>query len=159
MGNESLAVRLVLVGGDFGASDIELCDAVTFGRGTDVDVRINHPLVSRRHCRVVLRDGAVLVTDLGSLNGTFVGSARVEAETLLPHNGLLTIGAVTFRAIHLSAESLDNDIKSPHCNHGADRLGNISPTDDTVQPGITSLAETVLNPQDRPFNSMRRPED
>ena len=40
-----------------------------------------------------------MVRDLGSLNGTFIGSERVT-EALLPAGGLLTVGTVTFRALY-----------------------------------------------------------
>lgn len=153
MGNETFAVRLVLVGGEFGASDIELGDTVTFGRGRDVDVRINHPLVSRRHCSVEPRDGAVFVKDLGSLNGTFVGSVRVEVETQLPPDGLLTIGAVTFRAVYSFTEA-----KSSNCRKELTDFGRTDLRDNMIQPDSSSLAETVLNPQYLKSNPPRRPE-
>ena len=49
-------------------------------------------------------NGRLRVNDLGSLNGTFVGKNRVE-ESELASGDLLTIGAVTFRAVYGSEKS------------------------------------------------------
>lgn len=51
------------------------------GRGSDVDIRVEDPGVSRRHCAIVLGEPA-LVRDLSSTNGTFVNGERVEEVTL-----------------------------------------------------------------------------
>lgn len=52
------------------------------GKGTDVDLLIpNNPAVSRRHA-CILRNGNIFaVEDLGSTNGTFVGSYRVPGAS------------------------------------------------------------------------------
>ena len=56
------------------------------GRGSEADVRINDPGVSRRHAefRVTARGGSttVSVVDLGSTNGTLVGQRRVDEADL-----------------------------------------------------------------------------
>jgi pSer/pThr/pTyr-binding forkhead associated (FHA) protein len=84
-------------GGELSASEIVLPLPATIGRGRDVSLSLTHPLVSRHHCELSRVDGYVLVRDLGSLNGTFIGSDRVELAYLKPGE-LLTIGTVTFRA-------------------------------------------------------------
>ncbi len=66
-------------------------------------MNLTHPLVSRRHCELVEKDGHVLVRDLQSLNGTFVGSDRIEEAILWPGD-LLTVGTVTFRAMYCLPE-------------------------------------------------------
>jgi serine phosphatase RsbU (regulator of sigma subunit) len=48
--------------------------------------------VSRSHCRVELRNGEALVTDLGSTNGTYVNGERIARPTILPVGGLLQVG-------------------------------------------------------------------
>ena len=58
----------------------------TLGRGTDADVRINDPGISRLHARVSVRDtgGAPQVTieDMGSTNGIVVDGRRVRTAPL-----------------------------------------------------------------------------
>jgi pSer/pThr/pTyr-binding forkhead associated (FHA) protein len=41
-----------------------------------------------------------MVRDLGSLNGTFVRNERIAGDAPLPPGELLTVGAVTFRAVY-----------------------------------------------------------
>ena len=92
-------VKLLVVGGNTESSEIELALPAVFGRGREASVTLPHPLVSRRHCELFERDGQLIVRDLGSLNGTFVGSERVD-ESVLEAGQLLTVGTVTFRAIY-----------------------------------------------------------
>ena len=42
------------------------------GRSRTCDVRIEEVGISRRHCEIELRDGEAWITDLGSLNGTYI---------------------------------------------------------------------------------------
>jgi pSer/pThr/pTyr-binding forkhead associated (FHA) protein len=68
------------------------------GRGRDADIVVNHSTVSRRHCQFVLNaDGALVVRDLDSYNGTYVGDQRVrESEVLMPGD-YVKLGGVTLR--------------------------------------------------------------
>jgi ABC-type multidrug transport system ATPase subunit len=59
-------------------------DFITIGRGEDVDLRLDSPIVSRTHARVERHDGALAIVDLGSSNGTYIGSRRVERAALAP---------------------------------------------------------------------------
>jgi diguanylate cyclase (GGDEF)-like protein len=68
-GNAKLALapgREYLIGRDPGCCDIVLDD----------------PQVSRRHASLSCRDGIVLVTDQGSLNGTWIEGRRIESAEL-----------------------------------------------------------------------------
>jgi hypothetical protein len=63
---------------------------IVIGRGTEADLRINDPGVSRRHAEIrVAAQGAsshggtqVSVVDLGSTNGMLVNGSRVQQATL-----------------------------------------------------------------------------
>ena len=52
--------------------------------------------VSRRHCQIQLVNGKVVVTDLGSANGTYIGAKRLTPHqpTECPMRGVLRLGAV-----------------------------------------------------------------
>jgi FHA domain containing protein len=52
--------------------------------------------VSRRHCQIQLVNGKVVVTDLGSANGTYIGAKRLTPHqpTECPLRGVLRLGAV-----------------------------------------------------------------
>lgn len=52
--------------------------------------------VSRRHCQIQLVNGKVVVTDLDSANGTYIGAKRLTPHqpTECPMRGVLRLGAV-----------------------------------------------------------------
>ena len=55
-------------------------DTLTIGRAPDNDLSLQHPGVSRHHLELELGPDGMTLTDLGSVNGTFVDDVRV-----LPH--------------------------------------------------------------------------
>ena len=62
------------------------------GRSPDVDVPIYASIVSRRHARLVVHRGSAHLEDLGSKNGTFVGSERLVAPRLLRDGEVVRVG-------------------------------------------------------------------
>jgi hypothetical protein len=76
-----------------------LTRAVTrLGRGTDVDIRVDDPGVSRHHAEILLGREVVL-RDLGSTNGTYVDGVQV-GEKVLHDGAVVQLGAtrLTFKA-------------------------------------------------------------
>jgi FHA domain/zinc-ribbon domain len=57
-------------------------DRTTIGRSPDCGVFLDDVTVSRRHAVLVQREGAWVIEDQGSLNGTFVNRRRVESAEL-----------------------------------------------------------------------------
>lgn len=51
---------------------------INIGRTEDNDVVLPHPLVSRRHARILLEDNRILLIDLNSTNGTAVGGTDLS---------------------------------------------------------------------------------
>jgi len=71
------------------------------GREADAALWIDHPLVSRRHARILIADGKATIEDLGSKNGTYVKGSRIDSSTRLADGDELRIGPETmvFRAM------------------------------------------------------------
>ena len=92
-----MQAKLVVVGGDVKATEIQLRLPALLGRGKGVTITVPHPLVSRQHCELFEQDGVLMVRDLESLNGTFVGSQRVTDTAPIPDGELLTVATVNFR--------------------------------------------------------------
>jgi hypothetical protein len=85
-------------------------DVSTVGRGRFVDVRLDHPSVSRLHAEIVRRGHYVYVSDLGlSRNGTRV-NGRVVAQRLLENGDVLTFGSQRCRVAGLPAEEPLNEV-------------------------------------------------
>ncbi|MDZ7825928.1 MAG: FHA domain-containing protein [Gammaproteobacteria bacterium] len=56
---------------------------VIVGRSKQADLRVSEGFVSRRHARLWLEDGNLMVEDLGSANGTFVNGVRISSRVRL----------------------------------------------------------------------------
>jgi hypothetical protein len=67
------------------------------GRRPPADLVLSHALVSRRHARIVQRDWASWIEDLGSRNGTFVNGRPVGATPARLEDGdmIVIAGAVS----------------------------------------------------------------
>jgi pSer/pThr/pTyr-binding forkhead associated (FHA) protein len=74
---------VVRSGGGRAGETFELAgERTTVGRSPDCGIFLDDVTVSRKHAELVQRDGAWLIEDGGSLNGTFVNRRRVEAAAL-----------------------------------------------------------------------------
>jgi len=67
---------------------------VILGRGTDCDLRLVDPGVSRHHAEIRVEDGDVVLVDLGSTNGTFVNGQPVR-RIALADGTRVTLGRTT----------------------------------------------------------------
>jgi pSer/pThr/pTyr-binding forkhead associated (FHA) protein len=77
---------------------VRLDEDVAFGRASENDVVLEgDPYASSRHSAVLVRDGARVVRDLGSTNGTFVGGAPLAGEHVLRSGDELRIGETELR--------------------------------------------------------------
>lgn len=81
---------------------------IVIGRGTDADLRINDPGVSRRHAEIRLHTGgtgtpSVSVVDLGSTNGMLVNGRKV-AQATLEDGATVKIGNTTMTVRHAGSE-------------------------------------------------------
>ena len=72
-------------------------EALEVGRDEDVAIRVDEPLVSRRHARLEKRGEAWVVVDLGSTNFTRVNGERVLRERELVHGDELRLGRAKCR--------------------------------------------------------------
>lgn len=61
---------------------------IVLGRSRDCDVIVDDPTVSARHLRMSWEGNRILVEDLGSANGTFVGGERITRAHIRPGDSL-----------------------------------------------------------------------
>ncbi|MBL0220875.1 MAG: sigma 54-dependent Fis family transcriptional regulator [Myxococcales bacterium] len=71
-------------------------DAISVGTARDNALTLGDFTVSRYHLEVTARPGGIVVSDLGSTNGTFVGAVRIERATV-PTGTLVRLGGSTIR--------------------------------------------------------------
>jgi transcriptional regulator with GAF, ATPase, and Fis domain len=94
--------KVVFIAGPLKGADFELGEeALSVGRDSTNVVRLADSLLSRRHCRVERAGDRLLLTDLESLNGTFVNGRPVR-EHALADGDRVTVGESCF--VFLSGE-------------------------------------------------------
>jgi hypothetical protein len=65
---------------------------ILIGRGSDAAIRLDDDYVSTRHARIAASGDQWFVEDLGSTNGTYIGSARITQPTTLTLGTQVRIG-------------------------------------------------------------------
>lgn len=74
-------------------------DPVLVGREPGSTIQSNDPLVSRRHALLYVDEsGMLIVEDLGSANGVFVGPNRVK-KCAIPMGAVVVVGSLRFRRL------------------------------------------------------------
>ncbi|MCX4469138.1 FHA domain-containing protein FhaA [Micromonospora sp. MW-13] len=82
-----------LVSGDGRTYPLQMGSTV-IGRGDQANLRLPDVGISRRHARLDFDGGQVVLTDLGSTNGTMVNGQRVSAVALNPGD-MIQLGTTT----------------------------------------------------------------
>jgi transcriptional regulator with AAA-type ATPase domain len=86
-------------------------ERIVLGAGRGVDIVLEDPAVSGRHCALAALGDGVEVEDLGSRNGTYVGSARVP-KAWADVGTVITVGRSSI--VLYARDDLDGDI--PKCD-------------------------------------------
>ena len=83
---------------------------IVIGRGSDCNLRLSAPQVSRRHCFLRVGRDSVSVTDLDSSNGTFVDGKRIVAGKRcdIADGVQLALGPIRF-IVHVRTEVAATD--------------------------------------------------
>lgn len=83
------------------------------GRDPQCHLRPNNPIISKRHCAVLVRADKAYVRDLDSTNGTFVNDERVTGERELHNDDLLKVGPLVFVARLETSVAVDKATPRP----------------------------------------------
>ncbi len=111
-------------------------EKTTIGRVEDNTFPISEPSVSGHHCEVLLRGNDVVVRDLNSTNGTYIGGEKVTESVIKPGQ-ILRLGQVQMR--------LETDAPGPTGRIHFDRT--------TVIPGGVTLTELEKGAQGAGFDT------
>ncbi|MGH3364472.1 MAG: FHA domain-containing protein FhaB/FipA [Nocardioidaceae bacterium] len=85
----------ILEGANSG-ENISLDDApLLIGRGSDAAIRLDDDYVSTRHARIAASGDQWFIEDLGSTNGTYLGSQRLTQPATLQLGSQVRIGKTT----------------------------------------------------------------
>ncbi|SER61708.1 Inner membrane component of T3SS domain-containing protein [Propionibacterium cyclohexanicum] len=99
---EGNALLIVTRGPDVGARYLLDQQQTTAGRSPDCDIFLDDITVSRHHARFDMVGGEVRITDLGSLNGTYVNRTLVDGSAVLRPGEEVQIGK--FRMVFFVSE-------------------------------------------------------
>jgi hypothetical protein len=70
-------------------------EGLSVGRSSQNDLVLRDELLSRRHCRFTLQDGGPVVSDLATVNGTFVNGSQISADAVLKAGDRVAVGDTT----------------------------------------------------------------
>jgi len=94
------ASLIVLSGWEIGRELLLKGEEIVIGRALSAEITIDHQSISRRHCRIArLEDDEnerFRISDMGSTNGTFVNSVKVDSA-LLTNGDRIQVGDVVMK--------------------------------------------------------------
>src|SRR4029079_14735999 len=70
---------------------------ITIGRVAGNDVVLPKGNISKRHSRIVLKDGKFIIVDLKSTNGTYVNGKNITAPQVIKSTDKIYIGDYTLQ--------------------------------------------------------------
>jgi predicted component of type VI protein secretion system len=83
------------------------------GRDPQCHLRPASPMISKRHCAVLQREGKAFVRDFDSTNGTFVNNEQVKGESELHNGDQLKIGPLLFTVLLESSTPVNRPTPPP----------------------------------------------
>lgn len=90
---KGVPTHVLVVDGRNAGERADLAQApILIGRGTDAAIRLDDDYVSTRHARIAASGDQWFVEDLGSTNGTYIGTVRISQPTTLTLGTQVRIG-------------------------------------------------------------------
>ncbi len=138
--------RIHIQGREVATFGIRPGDSLVLGRGTDADIRLDNPAVSRRHARLHrLADGYAL-EDLGSRNGTFVNDRPVACWMEVGPGDRIRVGKFLLERVPGAPPSPEVD-QEPTVLLRPFRPAEIPRSRLTVEAGPAEPGQLVLDPR------------
>jgi predicted component of type VI protein secretion system len=113
------------------------------GRDPQCHLRPASPMISKRHCAVLQREGKAFVRDFDSTNGTFVNNEQVKGEIELHNGDQLKIGPLMFTVL-LEASTPVNRPTPPPPTRTATQTAR--PVQASTPPPATTAKPAVNKP-------------
>jgi ABC transport system ATP-binding/permease protein len=88
------SIQIAVISGLPSASKTFSTDNIVVGRAPDVEMVLNHPKVSRRHCRLSREGDEWFIEDLGSRHGTVVNGSSLSSRMTLQLGDQIRLGPV-----------------------------------------------------------------
>src|SRR5215510_971587 len=114
---------------------------VTIGRVQGNDIVLPKGNVSKRHARIVLKDGKFIIVDLKSTNGTYVNGRKITSPLVIKDTDKIYIGDFIITVEEPNGASV-------HAGAGASVPPLPSPMPPPAPPDLGDEAEDDLPPSD-----------
>jgi pSer/pThr/pTyr-binding forkhead associated (FHA) protein len=152
---KSLALKFIsgkYQGGEF---PLKVDKQVVIGRSSELDMVLVEDMVSRKHAKITMGEGKIMIEDLGSTNGTFVNGEKIKQARLKEGDRIL-IGTSILKLVNQSgsAEDIDDTVvkqkleeaAANQARRGSSMTGKIEeiPLPDLLQLFHTSKKNGVL---------------
>lgn len=95
----------------------------SIGRATSNDIVVLDRHVSRQHAVITYRDGVFMISDLGSVNGSYVNDKRIEQPFPLFAGDTIRLYVPTLRFMSANADDITNAKKAGMLITAATRTG------------------------------------
>jgi pSer/pThr/pTyr-binding forkhead associated (FHA) protein len=108
-----MKLSLVVTQGKLAGKEIQVrLSQFLIGRDPECQLRPNSPLVSKRHCAVLTREGRVFLRDFESTNGTILNDVPLKGEVELQAGDEFKVGPLAF-LVKLEATVVDKPDETP----------------------------------------------
>ncbi len=95
-----MKIKLKVLKGSNAGKEVKIpTPECVIGRSSECHLRPKSDAISRRHCAIVVEEGAVKVRDFGSKNGTFINERRVDGELAVRSGDVMRFGPLSFEMV------------------------------------------------------------
>jgi hypothetical protein len=103
---------LLFISGKYKTAEFPLPDSgeLLIGRSADLDLVLSEEMVSRKHAKMKIQGGSMVLTDLGSTNGSYVNGEKIRRHDVKMGDRLL-LGTSIIRVIDASEITLDDAVR------------------------------------------------
>ena len=88
----------------------------TVGRRTESSLCLPVGCVSKNHAEITLEEAGLVLTDLGSTNGTFVNGQRIDSPTFINNGDLIQFASIVFRLAKQGHITEHQTIQQDNCD-------------------------------------------
>jgi len=105
---------IVMAAGKMEGKAIEIkVPQFVIGRDPQCQLRPASPMISKRHCALIQKDGKVYLKDFGSTNGSFVNDVQVKNAAQIKNGDKLKIGPLLFEVRLEGAGAVQKSTPAP----------------------------------------------
>lgn len=95
-----MQVKLKVIGGKNDGREIKISiPEFIIGRGEEAHLRPSSDLISRHHCSLKIENGSVIISDMGSRNGTYVNGQKIDKPHVAKVGDTLRVGRLQFELL------------------------------------------------------------